>query len=142
MTRPLIRPEPGLPVDAMQTHHILAPVSTHWRKATCEEVGCLAYRNGWVLPLDGLDDGDIWQARNAGRAYTQQTNEDGKVFLHFEAGQPCFRASTHQTRVDRPELFVVRNGDWRGTDTTPPIRFSGADAWRDHLGTHLDKFDR
>jgi hypothetical protein len=141
MERQLNRVAPRLPVQAMQTHHILAPAATHWRKATCEEIGCLDYHHGWVLPLDGLDEGDIWQARNAGRAYVQQTNEDGKIFLHFEAGQPCFRAMTHRIRVERPELFIVRNGDWRGSDGEQPLRFSGPDAWRDHLGTHLDKIN-
>jgi hypothetical protein len=141
VSRPVFRPEPRIPVQGMQTHHILAPVQTHWRQASCEEVGCLAFHHGWVLPLEGLDEGDIWQARYSGRRYHQQTNEDGKVFLHFEAGQPCFRASTHQKRLDRPELFIVRSGDWRGTDRTQdPIRFSGPDAWADHLGTHLEQF--
>lgn len=139
MNRPLFRPTPKLPVQAMQTHHILAPTSTHFRRATCEEIGCLPFHHGWVLPLEGLDEGDIWQARNAGRRYHQQTNEDGAHFLYFEAGQPCFRAATHTKRVDRPELFIVRNGDWRGSDGEEPIRFSGADAWADHLGTSLDR---
>lgn len=143
MERPLNRVTPTLPVGAMQTHHILAPTRTHWRKASCDEFGCLDYRHGWVLPLEGLDEGDIWQARNSGRRYRQQVNEDGKVFLHFEAGQPCFRASTHRIRLERSELFIVRSGDWRGTDRTQePTVFSGADAWQDHLGTHLDKFPR
>lgn len=141
VSRQLFRPEPRLPVQSMQTHHILAPASSHWRKATCAEVGCLPYHHGWVLPLEGLDEGDIWQARNSGRGYRQETNEDGKVFLHFEAGQPCFRASTHRIRIERPELFIVRNGDWRGTDNEDPIRFSSAESWRDHLGTHLDKLN-
>lgn len=140
MNRPLNRVTPTLPVNAMQSYGILAPLESHWRRASCEEIGCVDHHYGWVLPLEGLDAGDIWQARNCGRRYHQQTNEDGKVFLHYEAGQPCFRARTHRIRIDRPELFVVRGGDWRGVDRDQrSIRFSSADAWQDHMHTTLDK---
>jgi len=136
---PLFRPKPELPAGQMRTHHILAPAATHWRKATCEEVGCLAYQHGWSLALTGLDEDDIWQARNAGRSYREETGDAGPMLV-FEPGQPCFRTSTHRIRIDRPEIFLVREGDWRGNPRKiEPTTFSGADAWADSLHTNLSQ---
>jgi hypothetical protein len=137
--RELFRMPTALPVTAMQTHVIAAPLATHWRTATCEEVQCAAYLNGWKLALTGLDEGDIWQARNCGRRYVEVPDDGGPVLV-FEPGQPCFKTSKHRIRTDRPELFVVRGGDHRGNPLKiPDQRFSGPDAWQDHMATHLEK---
>lgn len=139
--RALNRPTPALGAHLMQTHQILAPPETHFRKATCEEVGCLNYRNGWAILTAGLDEGDLWQARNSGRRFIEQDTDAGRALV-YEPGQPCFSQSEHRTRVDRPELYIARDGDWRGNPRgTAPTRFSGADAFADHLHTHLDKFE-
>lgn len=142
-SRPLNRVTPLLSVDKMQTHHILAPADTHFRKATCEEVECPHYLKGWGLPLKGLDEGDIWQAKNSGRKWTELEIKAGEKHLWFEAGQPCFRASTHRIRIEREEVFLLRPGDWRGQPSDrKPIVFSGADAWADSVQTNLDQIER
>lgn len=136
---------PALPASAMQTHQIDAPLLTHWRAASCEEVDCPDFRHGWGVPLAGKDEGDIWQLEHCGRSYVRgELPGYGPAYL-YEAGQPCFRASEHRTRLDREELFVVRHGDWRVTAREAKqagqfTRFSGADAWMDHLHGHLNKF--
>jgi hypothetical protein len=140
--RPLNRIDPALPVTAMMTHAIVAPLTTHWRKATCEEVGCLDHRNGWGLNTAGLDDSQIWTAKNSGRRFIVEHDSDGAEVLMFESGQPCFRESEHRIRRDREELFIARSGDWRGNpDGThvKPLVFSGADSWKDSLNTNLDR---
>lgn len=140
--RELFRLPSALPAAAMQTHVIAAPLSTHWRKATCEETGCLAYRNGWKIALTGLDEGDIWQLRNCGRRYVEVAEDSGPVLV-YEAGQPCFKTTEHRVRIDRPELFVVRGGDHRGNPLKIPAqRLSGPDAWQDHLHTSLEKIEK
>ncbi len=142
MTRPLNRVTPKLPAAAMLTHEMAAPLATHWRKATCEEVNCPEFLNGWMLPLAGLDDGDIWQARNSGRRYREQPTDAGPVLI-YEAGQPCFRESTHRLPLDRPPLFIARDGDWRGNPRgTDPVIFSGADPFVDHFNTHMERFEQ
>lgn len=139
---PLLRPPPSLPAGMMQTHQILAPTETHWRKATCAEVACPHYLNGWMLHTNGLDADDIAAAKTSGRRFRAESGDTGEVLV-FEPGQPCFRASTHQVRLERPELFIARDGDWRGNPRgTDPTRFSGADAWTDSLHTHLEQFER
>lgn len=141
MIRPLNRPEPVLPVTKMVTHAILAPIATHWRKATCAEVGCLHHHHGWALKTAGLTEQAIAAAKASGRRYRAEQDEHGAEILVFEAGQPCFKASEHRVRIDRPELFIQRPGDWRGNPDagSKPLIFSGADAWRDSLGTTLDR---
>lgn len=140
-TRPLNRPTPSLPASDMISHHIVAPLSSHWRKATCEEIGCLQFHNGWAIPLAGKDDGDLWQLQHCGRRYVEGELEGFGRAYFYEAGQPCFLASTHVKRIERPELFVVRDGDWRTAlrDGNPRV-FSGADAWADHYQTHVEQF--
>jgi hypothetical protein len=140
--RELFRPTPVLPAEAMRTHQISAPAATHWRRATCAEVECSQYLNGWATPLAGLDEGDIWQAKNSGRKWVEVDTDAGPALV-FEPGQPCFAAVTHRKRLDRPELFIARDGDWRGNPRgTDPLRFSGADSWADSLQTHLEKFNQ
>lgn len=140
MDRPLNRVMPKLPAAAMLTHEVAAPLATHWRRATCEEVNCPEYLNGWMLALNGLDEGDIWQARNSGRRFREQPTDSGPVLI-YEAGQSCFRSFTHRLPVDRTPLFIARDGDWRGNPReTQPTVFSGADPFIDHMNTHLEKF--
>lgn len=142
MSRPLNRVTPSLPVNKMVTHAIVAPLTTHWRKASCEEVGCLDFHNGWGLNTAGISDNAVWLAKTSGRTFTVEYDDNGAEVLLFESGQPCFRASEHRIRIDREELFILRNGDWRGNPDGAgawPLVFSGADAWKDSLSTTLDR---
>jgi hypothetical protein len=43
----LFRIEPQLPVGATKTYSALAPLATHFRAATCEDVDCGNYLHGW-----------------------------------------------------------------------------------------------
>lgn len=141
MNRPLNRIMPQLPVTAMVTHAIVAPLATHWRPATCEEVDCAHYLNGWGLRTAGVPAADVALAKQSGRKFVVTPDEHGFDVLTFEAGQPCFRASQHRIRIEREELFVKRPGDWRANPDglgAKPLVFSGADAWHDSLGTTLD----
>lgn len=136
--RPLNRPAPTLPAENMVTHQIVAPLSTHFRRATCEEVDCAAWRHGWLLPLTGLDEQDRHLARTSGRRFTV-CEVDGQEALQFEAGQSCFKASTHRVSLEREPVFLVQDGDYRGNPRrTQPLVLPSADAWKNHLGEHLD----
>lgn len=142
ITRELNRVTPSLAAGSMVTHEVAAPLATHWRKARCDEIDCPDYLHGWMLPLAGLDEGDIWQARNSGRRYREVPTDAGPVLV-YEAGQPCFQSFTHRKQIDRPPLFIARDGDWRGNPRgTDPVIFSGEDPFTDHLHTHLEKFDQ
>lgn len=112
-TQHLNRAEPNLPAHTYQTFAIKAPVSTHFRAASCAEMDCPNYLGGWRVHVEALTPDLVHAARNSGRKYVEQHVAEGHTYLVFEAGQPCFRASQHRTRIDRPELYVVRNGDHR-----------------------------
>lgn len=140
--RELNRVPPKLPAAAMLTHLVAMPLLTHWRRATCEEIGCLAHRYGWTLQRAGLDDEDMALLRASKRRFREELGDGGSLLV-FEAGQPCLKASEHRVQMDRPPLFIARDGDFRGNPRgTDPIVFSGADPFADHLHTHLDQFEQ
>lgn len=136
--RPVNRVPSALPVDAMKTYEIRMPKQTHWRAATCAEVECPEYLNGWRTRLPrGSELVDV--LRHSGRRFHEITGlTDQELEFIFEPGQPCFRVSTHRVRVDRPELFVVREGDWRG-NPRGESRLHKPEDWVDDFATHQDK---
>ena len=109
------RIDPLLPVGAMKTYSAIAPRATHFRPATCEEVGCPHHANGWRTTVDLTTELGIMQAayirEQSGRRFAEHW-EDGLTVFLFEAGQRCFAA--HQVPLERDPLLVVRMGDWRG----------------------------
>jgi hypothetical protein len=115
---------PGLPADLMQTYEIKAPKSTHWRTATCAEVDCEAAERGWKMVLDLTTDLGQRQARyikhHSGRRFEIADQRDGLVTLIFRGGQECFQE--HRVRTDRPEIYQVRPGDFRGNPSGRPVR--------------------
>lgn len=137
MQLPMNRCEPKMPPQAYKTFAILAPVSSHWRKATCAEVDCPNYLNGWRVRIEGLDEEMLHAARASGRRFTELHVAEGETWLVYEAGQPCFRAGQHRKRLDEPELYVVRDGDWRGNPRgTPARRHSRPEHWVENFAEH------
>lgn len=131
---PLMGPE------AYKTYGIRAPLATHWKPATCEQVDCPAHAHGWRVRVEGLPAELLHAARTAGRRYRELEVAADEHYLVFEAGQPCFKAAEHRVRVERPELYVVQDGD-RRSDPRAASRtvHSGPDAWVDDFATHQDK---
>lgn len=111
--------------------------SDDWRPATCEEVDCDHYLHGWKLRIEGLSAEQLHDALTSGRKYTILAIAEGQSWLHFEAGQPCFRTTTHRTRIGKPELYVVRDGDRRGNPRGTKARLHQRVAdWQDDFATH------
>lgn len=73
----------------------------------------------------------------SGRHYREDRTPAGLTEFTFEAGQTCF--GEHKTRLDKPELFVVRGGDWRGNPRHERHVHANADDWVDDFATHQDK---
>jgi len=132
------RIQPAGPAQAYRTFQVLAPFSTHFRPATCAEIDCPAYLNGWNTVIDESADLGKTQAhyiRNqSGRRYTE-VREAALTTFTFEAGQECFRE--HQARMDRPEIYLVKDGDWRMSQN--PRRHANADDWLDDFSNHQDQ---
>lgn len=118
-----------------------APLATHFRRATCEEIRCPQWEHGWRLRVEGLEPADVHAAKTSGRKWTELRVSERETWLVFESGQACFKAPTHRIRIEKPEIFVVRGGDWRARigDT---YRHASVDDWVDDLANHQDKLVR
>jgi hypothetical protein len=131
------RIQPQMGAAAYKTYSIVAPLSSHHRPATCVETDCPDYLNGWRVRVEGLDAALLHAAKTSGRKYTAVQIAVGETWLHFEAGQPCFRAGEHRVRLDRPELFLVRDGDHRGNPRGTKTRMhQRPELWVEDFGEH------
>ena len=165
------RLEPKLPVHAMKSYDIHAPLASHWRKATCEEVDCEGWRSGWITMIDerdlaprgeetlahlpprertaahvrrlrqmaNADEARAYYIRHlSGRNFTESKDTaTGKTVFDFPPGQECF--DEHRVRVERPEIFVVRDGDFRGNPTRERRVHDSPDHWVEDFAEHQDQ---
>jgi hypothetical protein len=137
--RELFRVPTNAPVTAFKTYALSLPKQTHYRKATCQEVDCEAYANGWVTKIDVTTDLGQRQAKyirdHSGRTFQDVTAIGSPVreFM-FPSGQQCF--ADHQVPLERDPIFVVRDGDWRGNPTGRRMQHAKAQDWIDDFGEH------
>lgn len=113
-----MRIAPRMAPTAYRSFDVYAPRETHYRKASCREVECQHHLAGWSSTFDvNTPEGRKWAnaIARSGRKYTV-TEVDGTTTFRFPAGQSCFQAP-HMVPTGRPEIFVVRDGDWRGNPT-------------------------
>ena len=135
----LFRLEPqGDPTD-YKSFGIKVPKAA-FRAATCREIDCEQYLKGWKLRTDTLTEQQIYDATHCGRKYTWLHVSEFENWLVYEAGQSCFRESTHRVRNDMPELFLTKIGDhqMRASQTGGPYVHANAEDWADDLHTHTD----
>lgn len=136
----LSRIQPLMGAAAYKTYSVVSPLSTHFRPATCAEVDCPHYVNGWRVRVEALTPDLLHAARNSGRKYVEQSVAEGETWLVFEAGQDCFKAAQHRTRMDRQPLYVVRDGDWRGNPRGTKARLhQRPDNWVEDFAEHQQK---
>lgn len=133
------RIQPALGAEHMKTYEIAAPLATHHRRATCTEVECDAQARGWVSLIDETSDLGQRQAHyirtSSGRKFAESREPTGLTRFAFAEGQTCFRE--HHVPLDRPALFIVRDGDWRGNPrrTRPRVHADPGD-WVDDFANH------
>lgn len=133
------RPAPLMASGMYKTFRIMQPLSTHFRRATCQEIACPAFMDGWTYKKADLDERLLYLVTHAGKHYKEMTLElGGDVYLVFAPGQPCFQASSHVTSLDRPEFYYVGRGDYRSFSTRRATQFKLPDDWRDDFAEHLD----
>ncbi|SCK20075.1 hypothetical protein YUYDRAFT_02079 [Streptomyces sp. ScaeMP-e48] len=119
---------------AYQTYSIAQPSDTLVR-AACEQAGCQAWARGWQSTIDESTPLGQQQAAyirsQSGRTFREQRTTAGLTVFTFEAHQRCF--TEHQTR---PQLFAVRDGDWRGNPTGRTRQHQRAEDWVEDFGEH------
>jgi hypothetical protein len=130
---------PTIGAQHVQTWNISAPRSTHFRPATCAEVECDPHVHGWVTVVPAGSDLEAI-VRRSGRSFTEERRDGGLIAFTFPAGQTCFLVGEHVVPLERPELYLVRDGDWRGNPRgTRPRRYDKAYQWVDDMATHLER---
>jgi hypothetical protein len=136
--RPLNRIQPALPVQAYKTFEVRRPLATHFRPGTCAEADCPAYERGWTTNVDESTDLGQAQAhyirKESGRRFREESHPEGMTAFVFEAGQKCF--AEHRVPLDRPALYVVRGGDWRGNPLREFYQHSRPDFWVEDFALH------
>lgn len=136
--RQMNRIQPSGPVQGYRTFQILAPTSTHRRKATCVEVDCPQYLGGWRVRVESLDAQMLHLAKTAGRKFTELHVAEGENWLVFEAGQSCFRVGQHSVPLDKREIFIARDGDFRGNPTGNVRKHTRPEFWIEEMNQNLD----
>lgn len=149
--RPLTRIRPLGPTQAYKTYAIRSPLNTHYRKATCQEIDCDAYLNGWYFFKDALDEQLLYTATHSGRRYHELYMDEGGVllgnvvaqgnYLVFYAGQPCFKVDSHVISLQRPELYLVGRGDYRSFSPRAARRHTSPENFVDDWTTHQDQLN-
>ena len=76
------------------------PSRTHWRKATCREVNCSHYVNGWVTRVAPGSPQDLYIRGDTERQHKLERGEEFN-FYTFEPGQRCYRSGQHRIKLDR-----------------------------------------
>src|SRR5262245_45378310 len=100
---------PAGPPQWYQTYRVEAPLATHWRKASCEEINCPAYFKGWKTYIDlSTDLGQkqyYYITKESKRRFSELKVTDTIIAFTFESGQPCFGRDKHRIQLDRPENY-------------------------------------
>lgn len=137
MGEPFRLPAQG-PVGAYQTFSIRSRPDQAVR-TVCEQVGCEAWRQGWESVIDESTDLGQQQAayirQQSGRTFREMRTEAGLTVFRFEAHQRCF--ADHKTR---PELYLVRDGDYRGNPTGRRRVHTRASDWVEHMQEEFGRF--
>ncbi|MES2209441.1 MAG: hypothetical protein V4515_04560 [Chloroflexota bacterium] len=125
----------------MTTYGLHRPRATHTRPASCVQVECPQWRDGWSSLIDESSDlgrtQGAWIRGGSGRRFTEHRTPAGPTRFDFAPGQVCFAAADHTVPLDRPPLYIVRGGDWRGNPRRIPVRrHTRAEDWRDDFGDH------
>jgi hypothetical protein len=142
---PTNRVTPALGVQHYQTWTVAKPLATHTRPATCPEYGCDAHLNGWATIVPSSSDTErllvqacTGQLDGHRRHYSEQPAGPGLTEYRFEPGQMCFAVATHRVSLERPELYIIRDGDWR-QHLGNTRRYDRADQWTDDMSTRFDR---
>ncbi len=118
----------------------------HFTPASCEEVDCSRWRNGFAVLTDQNTELGQRQAhhlrRVAGRTRTwrEEIRGSGIVAFVYPPGTDCF--ADHQRRVERPPLYVVRRGDWRAPNLGERRVHRNVDEWVEDMQERTDKLSR
>ena len=120
--------------DAYKTYQITQPKTAHTKIGTCEQAECQANERGWITTVPLLSAQADYIRNQSGRKFKEVPGENGLTQFFFYPGQQCF--IQHHV-LDRPQFFIVKNGDYRRSSLARRHR-NGAD-WVDDFGEHQER---
>lgn len=139
--RPLSRPWEQVPnypgAEHFKTYALISPLRTHHRPATCAEVECPKWTQGFKAVCDTSTVQGLANARAIERSGRRRTfTQAGPIVTYeFPAGQQCF--DRHTVSLEREPLYVVKGGDHRGNPrSVPRVTHRNAADWVDDFATH------
>lgn len=139
----MFRLPPQGPPQAYKTYALFQPKKTHTRVATCQEVECTAYANGWKTIVDTSTKLGQKQANyirlHSGRSFLF-TQEGTLVTFTFRSHQTCFRE--HRVSLQREPIFKIKGGDWRGNPLSVPTHIVKPQSWVDDFGENQQNVAR
>lgn len=141
------RIKPNLAPAQYKTYGVTSPLTSHWRRATCEEFGCQAFLNGWESIVDISSDLGRAQCeyllKDKERSpRVEKVGETSYKFI-YGPGFRCFKSDEHRVKNGRPALLLVKGGDWRGNpNRVPTVVHKTWEDWADDFATHQDKLAR
>ena len=111
---------------------ITAPLETHWQPATCREVDCPHWLQGWTTIVPDPSPQAEYIRHDSGRRFIEKKNDEGTVTFSFYQGQTCFRE--HKRKFDdKLENFIHRGWD-QGRQLMEPTQ------WTDGMNEATETF--
>jgi hypothetical protein len=145
----LNRITPKLPAAAFKSYSWRQPLATHFRKVTCAEFGCKAYRHGWVTLVDVSTELGQRQYHYITHDRTRRHHEEktgtGLISFTFPPGQEFFAGSPqheHRRPIGYDPVTLVHGGDFRGNPRQTPSRVMRPQDWVDDFATHQETLAR
>lgn len=132
---------PHAGVEMYKTYQIAQPVDTHFRQASCAEVECANYQNGWITKVP-IDSDFERLVRSSGRRWAAVRQEGGEMVFTFAPGTPCFQESQHRVSLERPALFIVKDGDFRGNPTGFQRQHTKPEFWVEDFAEHQERVSK
>lgn len=130
MRRPYVPQLVAARPTAAPGHFVIdRPLDTHWRDATCKEVNCKHYLEGWLMVLPDPSP-QLDYLRQSERHFTEEKKGGGTIELSFPPGQKCVRGP-HKMLLNKLENFV---GNGR--------QHANPNDWTEHHNETLYQFQR
>lgn len=125
------------PTGSQQHFKIVRPLETHWRAATCREVDCPWFIEGWRTIVPTVGDKADYIRHRSGRHFTEKQVEGGMSEFAFPAGQEAggFHEYQHRRPLDKQEFFTHEAGGIRRLHVRPTD-------WTEHFNEETDKTRR
>ncbi|MCP4960927.1 MAG: hypothetical protein GY925_16880 [Actinomycetia bacterium] len=117
-------------------------IKPYWRSATCAEVDCAAYLQGWSTFVDvgsvlGREQADYLRF-HSGRRFTEHPDLGGRIEFRFPGGQTCF-AGDHKVPAEEEPIYFWRPGDHRGGYVRHDVRiYDRPEQWVDDFASNTD----